>query len=1049
MVQRLAWRKRRQEIGAAVRLMDDPPLRAELFSVEQLERHAKLLAGLHSIAPSPSRRRVPERLLPRLADNQVVLQETYELVVAAVKRGRRITPASEWFLDNFHLIEEQIRTARKHLPRRYIRQLPLLSGGPSAGLPRVYDLALELIAHVDGRIDADSLRTFVAAYQLISPLQLGELWAVPIMLRLALLENLRRVASRLASGRRDRERADYWITQLVEITGREPTQGILVLADMIRENPPLTTPFVAEFASQLQGRGTTLAFTITWLEQRLAEQSQTLESIFQDASQNQAADQVSVGNSINSLRLLGAIEWRSFVEEMSVVDRTLRRDPAHVYPAMDFATRDRYRHAVEEIARRSDATEDEVAAKAVELAQRRLDGSLASGATSTTPSGNGFACTDRTTHVGYFLIDNGRRALQHSVKARATAGEWLGRLVRQLPLVLYLAAIGGITVVATAVALWWISDHGLGPFPLIVLAIPTVICLSQFAISLVHWAATVLAKPRILPRMDFSHQIPPQFKTIVAVPTMLGDAREIADLLESMEVHFLANRSPSLLFALLSDFYDATEEKMPNDVALLQQAVDGISALNAKYGDGFFLFHRFRRWNAQEGVWMGWERKRGKLEEFNAMLRGAPGKFDTVIGPTTQLANVKYVITLDSDTELPRESARQLIGTLAHPLNRPRFDPKRGRVVEGYGILQPRVGVSMPIAGRSRYAQLFAGEPGIDPYTRAVSDVYQDLFDEGSFIGKGIYDVDTFNQVVGGKLPQNRILSHDLLEGAYARGGLVSDVVFFEEYPPAYPVDVSRRYRWIRGDWQITPWLLMRVPGGDARRVHNPISALSRWKILDNMRRSLVPPALLALLLLGWLLGEALFFTLLTLGIVILPSALTALAQLAHRPADVGYRHHGRVVARTVARQLLQDLFSLACLPYDAAISLEAIGRTAARVLITGRKLLEWRTARDALRSARADLPGFYLSMWIQPALAAAVMLGLTFARTARPENRHALRADVAHLSRAGLVAELADSHRSTAHLRRRQTFSRNHRPPHLAILRGLQHPGRQLSPTG
>jgi cyclic beta-1,2-glucan synthetase len=972
MAERFRLRKRADNGRFVARAAEEPPLRAELFNDQQLQHHARLLAGWHSVDTNERDRRRPDRLLPRLASNEAALSEAYDLILDAVKRRRQITPASEWFLDNYHLIEEQIRISRRHLPKGFSRQLPVLTNGSSAGLPRVYDLALELISHVDGRIDADSLRSFVVSYESVAPLRLGELWAVPIMLRLALLENLRRVALRITAGRRDRERADYWVEQLVEVAGREPTRAVLVLADLVREDPPLTTAFVAEFATQLQGRGAAQAFPTTWLEHRLAEQNQTLEQIFQDASQNQAADQVSVGNSINSLRLLGAIEWRDFVEATSAVEHTLRNDPAQVYPSMDFATRDRYRHAIEEIARHSPMSEDEVARKAVELARQRLSA----------PSHNGSARADRRKHVGYYLIDRGRRGLQRSVEARMSPLDLIAEWARRFPLAIYLAAIAAITAGVTALALWQTARHGIGPWGLIGCGLLLAICTSQLAVALVHWAVAILIQPRLLPRMDFSHGIAPECRTIVAVPTMLGDQREIADLIESMEVRFLANRDPLLSFALLTDFRDAERETMPEDEAFLRQATDGISALNAKYGGGFFLFHRSRRWNPREGVWMGWERKRGKLEEFNGFLRGTDGKFDTIVGPVELLTDVKYVIALDSDTQLPRDTARQLIGTMAHPLNRPVYDEKLGRITEGYSILQPRVGVGIPSAGRSRFARLFAGEPGIDPYTRAVSDVYQDVFDEGSFIGKGIYDVDAFSKSVGGRLPENRILSHDLLEGAHARGGLVSDVVLFEDFPSAYPAEVSRRSRWIRGDWQITAWLLPRVPGVDGR-APNPISPLSRWKILDNLRRSLLPASLLALLILGLCLpGEALFFTGLVLGVMLIPPLLAGLAELARRPTDLGYRQHGRAVARRIGRQLLQELFTLACLPYDAFISLEAIGRTAVRVLVTRRKLLEWRTARDAQRTAHTDLAGFFRSMWVQPGLAALVLLGQALVRS-------------------------------------------------------------------
>ena len=740
-----------------------------------------MLAGLHEIGPSDHSR---DRLLPRLAANGDVLAQAYSSITEALNAGRGITPAGEWLLDNYHLIEEHIRTARQHLPGSYNRELPRLVNSSSRGYPRVYDIATELISHADGRVDIESVRAFVAAYQSVTPLRLGELWAIPIMLRLALLENLRRVSATVLAGQRERDRAAQWVDRMIEVGVKEPASVVLVLADLVRETPTPTTAFVAELAGRVQARGPTLGIAMSWLEHRIAEQGQTIDQIFQLTSQNQAAAQVSIGNSIGSLRFLSATDWREFVETMSVVEATLRMDPAGVYPTMDFATRDRYRHVVEEIAKSSSLSENEVAGLAVEEARSgRRDAPEAD------------ASSASAGHVGYFLVDRGLRRLERAARMRRNTWMQLRRLGELFPLPVYLGALALTTVVATSPVVVWSAEMGLHGAGLAAWAILLGLCASQTAVAFVHWAATMLVTPRALPRLDFSKGIPTAYLTVVAVPAMLTDASEIDDLLEAVEVRLLGNRDANLSFALLSDFRDGPQEIMEGDEALLLRAREGIEALNAKYEGhaDFFLFHRARRWNANEGVWMGWERKRGKLEAFNAALRGEQADFDTVVGPVDRLRNVKYVIALDSDTQLPRDSARLLVGTMAHPLNRPVYDEKLGRVTAGYSILQPRIGISMPSAARSRFARLFAGDAGIDPYTRATSDVYQDVFDEGSFIGKGIYDVDALRKAIGGRFPENRILSHDLLEGAYGRAGFISDVVLFEDYPLAHSADVSRR----------------------------------------------------------------------------------------------------------------------------------------------------------------------------------------------------------------------------------------------------------------
>ena len=889
-----------------------------------------------------------------------------------------IAPAGEWLLDNFYLIEEQIRTAKRHLPKGYSRELPCLLNGPSAGLPRVYDIALEIISHGDGRVDPENLSSFVAAYQSVTTLKLGELWAIPIMVRLALIENLRRVAARIAAHRIERNRAGYWADQMTEIAAKDPKSLILALADMARSNPPLVSSFVAEFSRRLQGQGPALALPLTWIEQRLSESGLTIEQLVRSENQQLAADQVSMSNSIGSLRFLGAMDWREFVETMSIVEQTLYEDPGGVYSRMDFATRDRYRHVVEKAAKSSPRSESEVARQAIQLAR---EGAARKGG------------DDRAAHVGFYLIDEGLAQLERMAEVRLSSAEVLRKISRRFPLLLY----GGTILLMTAIFAGCFAAKayagGLRGWALGLVGILLLLCASHLAVALVNWLATLLATPHPLPRMDFSKGIPAELRTLVVVPTMLTNTQNIGDLIEALEVRFLANRDDHLHFGLLTDFSDALEETLPEDEPLLRLARQKIEDLNDKYrspeGDTFFLFHRPRRWNPLDRIWMGYERKRGKLTDLNELLRGgahgtAGDRFALVVGKTAVLSDVKYVITLDTDTQLPRDSAWQFVGAMAHPLNRARYDEGRQRVVAGYGILQPRVAVSLPGANRSRYAHMCASEPGIDPYTRAVSDVYQDLFGEGSFIGKGIYEVDAFKRALAGRLPDNRILSHDLLEGCYARAGLLSDVQLYEEYPPRYSADVSRRHRWIRGDWQIARWLLPDIPIPDARLQKNPLSMLSRWKIFDNLRRSLMAAALTLLLLLGWaVLPSAWFWTFAVLGIILIPPLIAAALNVLQKPVDVTLGQHLAAEVRSARRHFVQAVFTLVCLPYEAFFSLDAMVRVGWRMLITHKRLLQWNLSGDLDRQSRTSLAASWQTMWFAPVLAAAAGIYLTVSRPA------------------------------------------------------------------
>jgi cellobiose phosphorylase len=961
------WRKSTGNDAPPQKAPEEPPLRAELYSVDQLERHARIIAATHRLAPG----RTPDKLLPRLAENERVLVDTYDLITAATERNRRIAPAAEWLLDNFYLIEEQIRSTRRLLPRSYSGELPRLANSSTANYPRAYGIALELIAHTDGRVDAASLDGFIASYQSVVPLTLGELWALPLMLRLALIENLRRVAARIAAGRYDRDLAADWAERMIRTVEQSPTDLILVLADMARANPALSGAFLAELTRHLHGQNPNFAFANSWLEHRLADQGLTTEQLVLAEGQAQAADQVSVGNSITSLRFLSVNDWRQFVAEHSLVEQTLRGDPAGVYENMDFATRDRYRHAVEAIAKRSRCSEYDVAHRAIQLSQSEAAD----------------RANHRTTHVGYFLVDRGRPALERLVEMRLTPGVVLDKLRRYYPLFVYLFLVLLVTGASAASLLEWGGWHTQRVILLVLLAIPILMCAGQLGIAVVNWLTSVVMNPQPLPRMDFSEGIPAEHRTLVVVPTMLSSEGAIERLLEGLEIRYLANRDEHLHFALVTDLEDASQESLPGDEALVRQAREGIQRLNEKYAaqrsDIFSLLHRNRRFNVQENVWMGYERKRGKLADLNATLRGAQGRFAHVAGDLAALAGVRYVITLDTDTQLPRDAAREMVGAMAHTLNRPVLDAEGCRVIDGYTILQPRVGVSLPSSQRSWFVRLFGGDPGIDPYTRVVSDLYQDLFGEGSFIGKGIYDIDSFEQRCG-NFPENAILSHDLLESCYCRSALLSDVILYEDYPSSYATDVGRRHRWIRGDWQIAAWLLPRVRGLAAHSVGNPISALSWWKIFDNLRRSLVPASMLALLLIAWLAASplaALAATIFVVAVVVIPRLLSALVDFAFKPIDLPLSMHLASATIALGRPLAQCLLTLVFLPEEAHISLDAIVRTLVRVHWTKTKLLEWKTSSEAERSTRTDLVGFFRSMLLAPAVATAVLVWLAVQR--------------------------------------------------------------------
>ncbi|MGY0633058.1 GH36-type glycosyl hydrolase domain-containing protein [Luteimonas sp. A478] len=942
----------------------EQPLRAQLFSAEQMEQHGRVLAQAHRL----SGHRGADLLLARLSANETVIERASKLLGEAAHAKRRLTPAGDWLLDNLYLVEEQVRIARRHLPKGYSRELPRLQGGPSDQLPRVYDIALNAISHGDGRVDVESLDRFIVAYQSVTSLTLGELWAIPIMLRLALIENLRRVSVQVIAGRMDRDLADSWADRFSAVAESDPKSVMLVIADMARSQPPPSSAFVAEIVRRLQGQGAALGLPLTWIEQWLADHEQSIAQLVRAESQQQAANQVSISNSIGSLRLLAMTDWREFVESMSMVEATLRDDPDGTYRRMDFATRDRYRHVVEYIARRGKLPETEVASAVLELAR----------------AGAGQAGTgDCSAHVGYYLIDAGRRQLERRLSLRDRPLASLRRGTRHVPLPVYLLPIVGIIALFTF-GLVQDAQAILGARNVLwLVGVLCVVAFSELGVVLVNWFATLLVLPRALPRLDFSAGIPNEVRTLVVVPTMIGDASTVGPLMDALEVRFLANRDHNLHFALLTDFLDADEQVLPQDAEALATARSDTEALNRRHAGGgddiFFILHRPRTWNPREHRWMGHERKRGKLAALNSLLHGGDASaFSMIAGEPGVLRGVRYVITLDTDTHLPRDAARELVGTLAHPLNRARLDPQRRVVERGYGILQPRVGTRMDGERRSWYVRLYGSEPGIDPYTRTVSDVYQDLFGVGSFVGKGIYDVAAFEQALDARLPDNRVLSHDLLEGCYARAGLISDVQLYEDYPSRYALDVKRRHRWIRGDWQLLPWLLPWVPGGEGRRERNPLSMLSRGKLLDNLRRSLVPVATVSLFVLGWMLApHPLRWTMWVLSTLLLAPLLAAMTALLDKPEELPLRAHLLHRVQAAGHDFARIILGAALLPYEAFYSLDAIVRTLWRMLVSRRHMLQWSPSSEVEKTLGDGLAASLRSMWFAPAFALGVAAAL------------------------------------------------------------------------
>ena len=950
----------------------EEPILAELFSVERLEQHAQTLAAAQAVTDAPRR---GHAVAPRIAENGRVLVESYRVLARAIKDERSITPAAEWLVDNFPIVDEQLREIRDDLPPDYYRELPKLAEGHLAGYPRVLGLAWAYIAHTDSRFDPESLRRMVRAYQVVEPLTIGELWATAISLRILLVDNLRRLAEQIVRSRAARQTADEIADGLLGIGADSPEVAAASLRRLSRAALP--TAARVQLFQRLRDQDPAVTPALGWLEELLAAQGTTTEEMVRLEHQRQATMNVTVRNVITSMRLISWFDWAEFVESVSLVDEVL--GAASSFGEMDFATRDRYRHAVEELARGSGLTEVEVARRAAAMADVAPAGVAAAmgGEVESPPA-------DRRRDPGYYLISDGRLAFERALHVRVPLAGRLRRADVRAGARGYLGTLALVTALILTVALLLSGAGGATGAAILVMAILALAPASDLAIALVNRAVTNVLGPRALPRLDLDDGVPSRLRTLVVVPMLLTGEADVEAQVSGLEIHYLGNREGDLRFALLSDWLDAPTEQVPGDDELLSAAAAAIDRLNERHGEApgggarFLLFHRKRSWNQAEGCWMGWERKRGKLHELNALLRGSattgiltPGRAASTPPPA-----VRYVVTLDADTRLPRGAVGRLVGTMAHPLNQATFDAGAGRVTQGYGVLQPRITSTLPAQHEASIFQgIYSGSAGIDPYASAVSDVYQDLFGEGSFTGKGIYDLDAFDAAMADRVPENALLSHDLFEGVFARAGLVTDVELFDEFPSNYLVSAARQHRWARGDWQLLPWILGRARDATGRRSRGSIPGIARWKMVDNLRRTMSAPLTLATLVAAWTLPSvsAGLWTALVLASAIIPAALPVLAGLLPRRQGISKRSHLRAVGADVALAAAQVGLGLTFLAHQAWLMVDAIGRTLARLYATRRNLLEWTTAAQAKASQDLDLAGFYRQMAGGVAIAAVV----------------------------------------------------------------------------
>jgi cellobiose phosphorylase len=915
-----------------------------ILSNEDLERHAADLARMHVIG---KRTKLYYSLEARMNKNFKYIMSVYKHLNENSGEIRKATPASEWLLDNFYIIEEQVKEIRQSISKKYFYQLPRLKNGSLRGYPRVYAIALELISHTDGRFDERTLVNFVTAYQNYALLSSGELWVLPIMVRIALIENIRRICDRIMTSHEQWYKADKLADTLLAHKAKTPEEYLEIAKDYMKQMESIDTSFGEHLLKRLKKYGMETAIIIKYIDDRLLEQNTNSEGITQLEHKDQAMRQVSMGNSITSVKLISTLEWAEIFEKLSQVEQIMRQDPSEIYSKMDFKSRDYYRHEIEKLAKQTKHSEISIAKKLVETAK------------------------ESNKHVGYFLFGQEKEQLYKTIGCKYTKNKFSAFL--------YIASICAATILFLLPWFYYILQQQQSILETVLLTLLLLMPLNDAATTLVNWLLTHTLQPDFLPKMELKEGIPEDAKTLVVIPTLLTNSKRVIELVKNLEEYYLSNREQNLYFCLAGDFKDSKTSEAKDDAAIVNTAKQQISAMNKKYGknkDLFFYLHRERIHINKENKYMGWERKRGALAELNELLLGSnKTSYKYIEGDIANLRGIKYVITLDADTRLIFDTAKKLIGAMLHPLNTPVLD-KEGKIVkQGYGLLQPRINIDIESANATPFAQIFAGQGGMDIYTTAISDVYQDLFEEGIFTGKGIYDLKVFHSILSKAIPDNTVLSHDLIEGSYVRAGLLTDMEFFDGFPSKYNAHAMRLHRWVRGDWQLLPWLFNKVKDRQGNAVHNPLSVVSRWKIFDNLRRSLIAPAYLLLIAAIFTIvrGDINLWIVLFAIAYLFPIAIEIIEIIIGKVRKSFHANYYNPIGDKIKNLFLQILIYFSCLPYQAYLMITAIGKTLSRVLITKRNMLEWVTAADMEAGLKNNLGSYLRRMW--ECVAAAVFL--------------------------------------------------------------------------
>ncbi|TDT61306.1 GH36-type glycosyl hydrolase domain-containing protein [Fonticella tunisiensis] len=920
-----------------------------ILNSHELYLHGKNIAKDHIVSKQGEYNKL---ILNRLDNNFIRISRVYRFLKDRAKNNKSLCPASEWLLDNYYIIEEQVKWIMANCSRRFLKKLRTIQSGSLKGYPRTFAICLELINHTDGKLDKKQIIEFIKAYQTIEPLSMAELWSISTMLRIALVEKIADICQVISDIHKE------W-SNVERFKGKDHNEIFNEIKKTFTSMDSINYAYIERLSRFIKSLEVNEEELFRYIDDRLHEFNTSMEEVIKHEHNEQAALKISIGNCITSLRLISALDFNEIFESLSHVEGILRKDPSGYYMEQDFESRNYYRRQVEKIAERYKVSEIQVARTALDCTLKYEDISKAS------------------SHVGYYLAGKGRTYLIRDIEKNPSG-------LKKNVLAVYVLPVAIITaILSLGLALY--SYTSAVKAPLLIAALTLIIALipsSEIAVTITNWIITHLKTPDFIPKLELRNGIPEECTTIIIVPTILPNVKRVIELIRNLEVTYMANNEDNIYFALVGDLKDSGSEFNDEDEDILNTARDMIEELNRKYGDNkFYFLCRRRIYNDRQGRWMGWDRKRGAVLEFNRLIKGDKNTtFSTITGNIENLKRAKYVITLDADTILPIGRARSLIGAISHPLNKAVFDDKKGIVIEGYGLIQPRIGINIVSTNKSLFTRIFAGSGGIDPYTAAVSDVYQDLFHEGIFTGKGIYDIDIFIKALDEAIPENTLLSHDLIEGSYLRTGLATDIELIDGYPEKYSSYIMRLHRWVRGDWQTIRWLFPYIKNRYGKRIKNPISLLSRWKLFDNLRRSLVSTSLMLVIISGILFLPGtpslwLSFAVLT---VFLPILLNLADYLALKYYNCpGIRVNGDLIYGFKAA-FYQCLLNFIFLPYHSYIMMDAALKSLYRVFVSKRNLLEWVTAAEVEKNMSNDFKG-YINRMYPVLIESAVLYAVAF----------------------------------------------------------------------